>query len=89
MPALITGYPAQSKSKGFEEVDLLLVDRHLVGYQLLLEQGVDLVGHEVSVELLKRKFMSCSHCQDLGQPAALATDWLFTLVQPIRSQLAC
>ena len=31
------------------------------------------------------KFMSCSHCQELGQPADLGSDWLFTLVQPVRS----
>ena len=35
------------------------------------------------------KLMICSHCQELGQLADLASDWLFTLVQPIRSQLAC
>ena len=28
------------------------------------------------------------HCQELGQLAVLASDWLFTLVQSIRSQLA-
>ena len=38
---------------------------------------------------LEWKLMSCSHCQELGQLADLASDWLFTLVQPIRSQLAC
>ena len=36
---------------------------------------------------LKRKFLSCSHCQELGQLADLASGWLFTLVQSIRSQL--
>ena len=36
--------------------------------------------------LLGWEFMSCSHCQELGQLAVLASDWLF--VQPIRSQLA-
>ena len=36
-----------------------------------------------------RKLMSLSHCQELGQLADLASDWLFPLVQePIRSQLA-
>ena len=35
------------------------------------------------------KFMSCSHGQEMGQLAVLASDWLFTLVQPIRRQLAC
>ena len=30
--------------------------------------------------------MSCIHCQEFGQLADLASDWLFTLVQPIRSQ---
>ena len=29
------------------------------------------------------KFMSCSHCLELGQLAGLASDWLFTLVQQI------
>ena len=29
---------------------------------------------------LKRKLMSCSHCQELGQLSDLASDWLFTLV---------
>ena len=37
---------------------------------------------------LKRKLMSLSHGQEWGQLAELASDWLFTLVQPIRSQLA-
>ena len=35
------------------------------------------------------KFMSCSHCQEFRQLVDLASDWLFTLLQPIRSQLAC
>ena len=35
------------------------------------------------------KLMSCSQCQELGQLADLASDWLFTLLQPIRSQFAC
>ena len=34
------------------------------------------------------KLMSQSHCQEMCQLAVLASDWLFTLVQPIRSQLA-
>ena len=29
--------------------------------------------------VLKRKLMSCSHGQELGQLADLASDWLFTL----------
>ena len=37
--------------------------------------------------LLNRKLMSLSHGQKLGQLADLAFDKLFTLVQPIRSQL--
>ena len=36
-----------------------------------------------------RKLLSCRHCQELCQLADLASDWLRTLVQPIRSQLAC
>ena len=39
--------------------------------------------------VLEWKLMSLSHGQELGQLADLASDWLFTLVQPIRSQLAC
>ena len=35
------------------------------------------------------KCISLSHCQELGQLAVLASDWFFTLVQPILSQLAC
>ena len=35
--------------------------------------------------LLKRKLLSLSHCQELGQLTDLASDWFFTLVQPIRS----
>ena len=35
------------------------------------------------VKGLKRKFMRCSQCQELGQLADLASDWLFTLEQPI------
>ena len=31
-------------------------------------------------EVLGWKFMICSHCQELGQLADLASDWLFTLV---------
>ena len=38
---------------------------------------------------LKRKLMSCSHCQALGPFADLASDRLFTLVWSIRGQLAC
>ena len=29
-----------------------------------------------SATLLKQKYMSCSHCQKLGQLADLASDWL-------------
>ena len=38
---------------------------------------------------LKRKLLSLSHGQELGQLAELTSDWLFTLVQPIRGKLAC
>ena len=35
-----------------------------------------------------RKFMSCSHCQELGQQAIwLLPDWL-SVLQPIRSQVS-
>ena len=36
----------------------------------------------------KRKLLSYSHGQGLGQLADLASHWLFTLVQPIRRQFA-
>ena len=32
------------------------------------------------VPVLERKFMSCSHGQELGQLVDLSSDWLFTLV---------
>ena len=41
------------------------------------------------VRALSRKFLSCSHCQEYGQLADLASDWMFTNVQPFRRQLAC
>ena len=34
------------------------------------------------------KFMSCCQSQELVSMSVLASDWLFALVQPIRSQLA-
>ena len=46
-----------------------------------------LPGAEVAHFLLGRKLVS--HGQKIGQLADPASDWLFTLVQPIRSQLAC
>ena len=42
-----------------------------------------------TVTMLKRKLLSLRHLHELSQLADLASDWLFTLVQPIRSQLAC
>ena len=36
---------------------------------------------------LWRKILSCGQSQELSQLADLASDWLFTLVQPIRSPL--
>ena len=40
-------------------------------------------------QLLEWKLMSCSHGQELGQFADLASDWLFNLEHQIRSQFAC
>ena len=37
-------------------------------------------GNGVQGEHLGRKLLSCSHGQECGQLAALASDWLFTLV---------
>ena len=38
---------------------------------------------------LRRKLLSYSQSQKFGQFSHLASDWLFALVHPIRSQLAC
>ena len=51
--------------------------------------ALDDVPHVDVGPRLKRKFMSCSHCQELGKLADLASDWLLNLVQPIRSRLTC
>ena len=59
---------------------------------VLGENGLPLHEDLVRVDLyvvLGRKFMSCSNCQELGQLADLTSVWLFTLVQPIVSELAC
>ena len=37
-------------------------------------------GDQLVGLVLKRKFMSCSHGQELGQLADLVSDWLFTIV---------
>ena len=37
--------------------------------------------------MLEWKVLSGSHCQELGQLADLASNFLFTPVQPIRNQL--
>ena len=55
----------------------------LVEPQVVVGDRHPLEGH------LEWKLLSCSHCQELGQLADLAPDWLFMLVQPIRSQFAC
>ena len=50
------------------------------GFKVLQAQEVELLrmnGQQVGVQL-ERKFMSCSQCQELGQLAVLASDWLFT-----------
>ena len=62
------------------------------GCVVLAEQDLVVDTHHMLGQLglvaLKWKFLSCSHCQELGQLADLASDWLLTLVQPISSQLA-
>ena len=83
------------------EADVQRVDVEVGLHVKVVADVVNLVGVDVQpvergrqqevVKLLdlKRKFMSCGHCQELGQLADLASDWLlFTLVQPIRSQLS-
>ena len=69
------------KSKSF---NLGLVVGVLPGFAQLFDVALQELG-----AVLVRKFMRCSHCQKLGQLVDLASDWLFTLVQQIRSQLAC
>ena len=39
-----------------------------------------IMTRESLLTVLERKFMSCSYCQELGQPAVPASDWLFTCV---------
>ena len=48
-----------------------------------------LPGNAHGAKLQGWKFMSCSHCQDLSQFANLASDGLFTLLQPIKNQFTC
>ena len=69
----------------FVVVAVLVVEDAVV---VVVESVVVVVG-VVEVEVLKRKLMSLSHGQELGQLADLPSDCLFTLVQPIRSQLSC
>ena len=42
--------------------------------------GVPHVRKGKGAVLLKRKFMSCSRCKELGQQAELASDWLLALL---------
>ena len=42
--------------------------------------GEECAGADDEGRQLKRKFMSGSHCQELGQHADLASDRLFTLM---------
>ena len=45
-------------------------------------RGEPMLSRVVLVRL-KRKLVSCGQCQELGQLADLASDWLFTLGQQI------
>ena len=58
-------------------------------YHVYLQHLLELlVGGRFAGNLqLKRKLMSLSHCQELGQLAYWASDWLFTLVQPAEASL--
>ena len=62
---------------------------YLASLILSASRGVHLHQNKIKSLPLGWTFMSCSHCQELGQLAVLASDRLLTLVQPIRSQLAC
>ena len=55
-------------------------DGAVLGGRVLFKAG----GHDAEAETYK--FKLCG--QELGQLADLASDWLFVLAQPIRSQLA-
>ena len=72
--AAISAFPPPCGWKNQFEKDPIPGESYIVATLLSHTQG--------------RKFMSCSHCQEFGQLADLALDWLFTLVSPIRSQLA-
>ena len=84
LPGILGHKLALVTRPGYAQVPGLLVRCQIV----LVRAGV--VAHiAVKRFTLERKFMSCGHCQEMGQLANLASDWLFTLVQPIRSQLDC
>ena len=89
----ITTYKFPSLAVGEGPDEQVAAQHHVedAGHEQLDQLGrVDNFAAEAfAKDLLKRKFMSCSHGQELGQLAVLASDWLFTLVQPIMSQLAC
>ena len=71
-------------------IDVQAVDWWSVGvltYELLTGASPFTVEGEKNTQQ-GWKLMSCSHCQELGHLADMASDWLFTLVQPIRGQPA-
>ena len=60
----------------FKKVQLFAwVSRH----NLKATGGVGSMMISITVTL-ERKLLSCSHCQEFGQLADLASDWLFKLV---------
>ena len=70
-------YPAKNHIQKISNIHL-----DTEGYQGV-EEGNDHYGEgkhlDEPAQHLDRKFMSHSHCQELGQLAVLASDWLFTL----------
>ena len=56
---------------GVEDESDLLLDEAAEG----VNGGVGQVFVEDAEDVLKRKFMSCSHCQELRLLTVLASDW--------------
>ena len=57
-------------------------------YRRRQQRGWTLLAHPCQLWRCQGcKYMSCSHCQELGKLADPASDWLLTFVLQIRSQL--
>ena len=72
------GYPDDHRLLQSVPGEAVKVEDHLAGHAVM--QAVIADDREIDISSLKRKFMSCSHCQELSQLSDLASDWLLTLV---------